>query len=400
MRHLALLVSWEQGHLRPTIALGRELVSQGCRVTVVGIPDVGPLVRSHGLEFRPIFANTWPLGSMDIRRGPSPLQQLLQAFDHLEQLASCNAPIRALDSIQADGLLVWWVASLEAVCLVGRVGAPLGVITTELRQQDAGIEQLARRRLGAAMRSPAGLRFIRLLESLHGGSLERVIRQLAALPEAITCPEILLHDEEALPASYLGPCVLEPPGERRRSSGSAAEQGSLRVYLAFGSQAVMFPEAAQRWIRLCMAAFQLAKRRDLSWRLEAAFPRRLANGIEVPANVTVHDWLPQRECLSDADLFITHGGANSVKEAIVAQVPMIVMPLGRDQPENGRRIDGHGLGRVVSSAASTEQLLSMFEELPNDVRVRERLAEFASRFAKARFEGRERAFASRVVGAE
>jgi MGT family glycosyltransferase len=70
----------------------------------------------------------------------------------------------------------------------------------------------------------------------------------------------------------------------------------------------------------------------------------------LPANVMVVTSAPQLELLERADLMITHGGLGSIKEAILAGVPVIVVPFVNDQPANGKRIEYHSLGRVLASA--------------------------------------------------
>ncbi len=43
-------------------------------------------------------------------------------------------------------------------------------------------------------------------------------------------------------------------------------------------------------------------------------------------------YAPQRELLSRVNVFVTHGGASSFMEGILAGVPQLVVPLGSDQP--------------------------------------------------------------------
>ncbi len=74
----------------------------------------------------------------------------------------------------------------------------------------------------------------------------------------------------------------------------------------------------------------------------------------VPANVLVRHAVPQLGLLARAALFITHGGMNSVNEAMEAGVPMLVVPQGADQPMVASRITELGNGLSVGAQDVTE----------------------------------------------
>ncbi|MFD5625848.1 macrolide family glycosyltransferase [Streptomyces sp. NPDC127072] len=67
----------------------------------------------------------------------------------------------------------------------------------------------------------------------------------------------------------------------------------------------------------------------------------------LPANVVARRFVPQPEVLARAALFITHGGMNSVNEAMYAGVPMLVVPQGADQPMVARRVVELGAGLSI-----------------------------------------------------
>ena len=64
----------------------------------------------------------------------------------------------------------------------------------------------------------------------------------------------------------------------------------------------------------------------------------------VPPHVRVLPWLPLTTLLDDSDVFVTHGGFNSVKDALEAAVPMVVVPLSADQWYSMDRCEALGVG--------------------------------------------------------
>lgn len=66
---------------------------------------------------------------------------------------------------------------------------------------------------------------------------------------------------------------------------------------------------------------------------------------DVPLNIHIYKSVPQLEVLNISDVFITHGGMNSISEALVYGVPMVVIPFVSDQPVNARCIEKLGAGK-------------------------------------------------------
>ncbi|GIH22666.1 oleandomycin glycosyltransferase [Acrocarpospora phusangensis] len=73
----------------------------------------------------------------------------------------------------------------------------------------------------------------------------------------------------------------------------------------------------------------------------------------LPDNVFAHRFVPQPEVLARAALFVTHGGMNSVNEAMYAGVPMLVVPQGADQPLVARRVAELGAGLSIRTEDAT-----------------------------------------------
>lgn len=74
---------------------------------------------------------------------------------------------------------------------------------------------------------------------------------------------------------------------------------------------------------------------------------------KLPDNFYAYSVVPQLEVLQYADLFITHGGMNSVNEAMYYGVPMLVMPIINDQPVNAAQVEKLKIGKRMRAFPST-----------------------------------------------
>lgn len=77
----------------------------------------------------------------------------------------------------------------------------------------------------------------------------------------------------------------------------------------------------------------------------------------ISENFIVRNHVPQMAVLKQSSIFITHGGMNSVSEAMVSGVPMVVIPVVSDQPVNAQRVAQLGLGRVLDYKSVTAEIL-------------------------------------------
>src|SRR4029078_2689646 len=78
--------------------------------------------------------------------------------------------------------------------------------------------------------------------------------------------------------------------------------------------------------------------------------------IHATANVTVVERAPHSEVLKHASAIVTHAGHGTVIKALAAGVPVVALPLGRDQLDNAARVVHHGGGRELKPEASSEAI--------------------------------------------
>ncbi|MEI7743563.1 MAG: glycosyltransferase [Chloroflexota bacterium] len=66
-----------------------------------------------------------------------------------------------------------------------------------------------------------------------------------------------------------------------------------------------------------------------------------------PANVHVAAYLPMSRLLPACDLVVFHGGSGTMLAALGCGVPMLMLPIAADQPENAARCEAAGVARVL-----------------------------------------------------
>lgn len=93
-----------------------------------------------------------------------------------------------------------------------------------------------------------------------------------------------------------------------------------------------------------------------------------------PHNTIIGPWLPQQEILAHKNLkaFITHGGLQSLMEAVHYAKPVIGIPMFNDQKSNMARAVDHGYAVQLDYDNLTQHMLSMaIDKIFNDTRYRE-----------------------------
>jgi MGT family glycosyltransferase len=88
--------------------------------------------------------------------------------------------------------------------------------------------------------------------------------------------------------------------------------------------------------------------------------------IDAPANVTVVERAPHREVLRHASAVVTHAGHGTVLKALAAGVPVVALPLGRDQLDNAARVSHHGAGLRLKPKASAEAIARAVRRVIDD----------------------------------
>ena len=105
-------------------------------------------------------------------------------------------------------------------------------------------------------------------------------------------------------------------------------------------------------VRTALEAFQ-----DEPVHVVATMPAGIPAGLEIPANVTVKEFVPHSAVLGRAAVAVTHGGMGGTQKALANGVPVCVVPFGRDQLEVARRVEVSRSGTRLPARRLTPERL-------------------------------------------
>ncbi|WP_400999977.1 nucleotide disphospho-sugar-binding domain-containing protein [Agromyces sp. GXQ0307] len=169
---------------------------------------------------------------------------------------------------------------------------------------------------------------------------------------------------------------LLPPhrflGSARRAE---AEDAEVEAWLARGRPFVYVSFGSFLSVRGDVLARVAAAVRALGWTAAVATGSTAAAELgELPRDWLVRGYLPQVRLLGAASAAVTHGGNNSVTEAIGSGVPLVVLPFSTDQFAGAAAVEAAGFGEVLDpNRATTQELAGALRrvlDLPADARRR------------------------------
>jgi MGT family glycosyltransferase len=360
-------------HVLPSLEIIRELVARGHRVTYANDPAVSDLITSTGAELvpctsvLPVADNNWPddpiaAMSLFLDNAVQALPQLRAAYDH----------------DRAD-LYLYDIGAYAARALAETQDRPVLQLSPTFVAWKGYDQDVAAHLWQLPGADAYRAKFAQWLTD-SGTSTTDVdafsglpARALALIPRAMQ-PHADQVDTDTV--TFVGPCY-GPSGEE--DGWRRPDDAENVLLISLGSAYTRQPE----FYRQCLAAFG-----DLpGWHVVLQIGRHTdARELgDIPANVEVHSWVPQRAILEQADAFVTHAGMGGCGEGLLAGVPMIAVPQAAEQFLNADRLVELGVARRIDTPDTTaETLRTALSELLADPEVARRSTRLR---ADARAEG-------------
>ena len=350
-----LLLSWDGGgNVPPFLALGRRLVRRGHRVRMVGTETIAERARAAGIEFSP-FVNP---PSWSPTPGVALEDEVGELFTHLFGPELGEELLAAADASRPDALVIDCMAG-GALSMAEHLAVPAAVLLhlrarfyyglpaydvtaparAELnqRRESLGLEPLPTENWWGELWQRAGEVYIASIPELEGSGMP--------LPASFTyIGGVFGADASRLP-DRIAALVGQPDGPLVVTSLSTTYMHQ------------------ERQLQTALAA--LEGMRGVVTVGDGLGPSDLAT---TNGHVAVTRWLPHETLLPHADVVVTHAGHGTVMAALAAGVPLVCLPMGRDQHGNAEQIERNGAGVQLDQSAGAAQLRAAIDTVIADPR--------------------------------
>jgi len=118
-----------------------------------------------------------------------------------------------------------------------------------------------------------------------------------------------------------------------------------------------------------------------------------------PANVHVAGFVPHAQVLPEAAVVVTHAGLGTVHAALAHGLPLVCLPIGRDQPDNAARVEWHGVGRRLSPKSAPAAIRAAIVEVLREPAFAVSARRLAAAFAEERLTERAPMALEAIAGA-
>ncbi len=348
------------GHTNPTLPVVQELVRRGHQVRYwsysefqikledsgAEFADLAPYVQLHHTGFE---TNLFRFANQLLQGSQAVLEGLLPSFRN-------NPPdLIIYDSLATWGRLLAHALHIPSVCSTTTF-ALNDTVTRSSSQQFQGFLMMLLQALPQALRFEWHSFQLAKRFGLPKCQLPEMFSNPAALNVVYTSRAFQPHAETFSDAyCFVGPSLnLEQP---QRLDWSWLQDQPL-IYVSLGT---LINDNLGFYHRCFEALSTLPVKVMMSVGLKI----NIADLGIIPENFIIQPFVPQLEVLKHTNVFVTHGGMNSVHESLALGVPMVVIPQASDQRWVAEQVAHTKAGLLLekdfSSAALQQAVQTMLQ---------------------------------------
>jgi UDP:flavonoid glycosyltransferase YjiC (YdhE family) len=332
------------GHWHPLVPLAEALKEKGHEVAFSSTPAVGPDIIANGFSFFPVGVDETP----EVVRERQKIQAAGEPGAHGNYMQEyVFAGVRAQRNLP-DLLNV--ISDWKPDILVRENTEYAGYIAAEsLRMPHAAVQITAFRphliivvteplnRLHASVGLPANHHF------------DHLYRYLLLTPR----PSILWKPDAPMPPTThpFRYAAFNRSGEEALPDWIAHMPKQPTVYASLGT-------VFNHMTALLSAILEGLRDEPINLILSVGRNTDPQTFGEQPPNVHIERYVPQSLLLLHCDLVVTQGGSGTMMDSLSHGLPMVMIPIGADQPENSQRCAELGVARVLGRGERTAQAIS------------------------------------------
>lgn len=318
------------GHVVPTIGLVQELIKKGCQVTYALPFDWETRIEGSGATFLG-YENHKELSSQ-IRNAYKAAEKVIEEYDLViyEQFFFLGKHLAEKYDKPVVRIFTAPVTNEKLMYEYVNAGGALGIF----KHKWIGKIWTKKVAKGIPLKTDCWL--------------SEIVQNPTELNLVYTSEEYQPYVNEFPKSKYkfLGALVYD----RKETFSDLEKKERPLIYISLGT----IVNSAVPFFRKCMEAFQ---DEEVDVIMSVGKKIKLEKLGEIPRNFLIYNTVSQQAVLKKADVFVTHGGMNSVSEAMVEGVPMVVIPFMADQPTNARRVCELGLGKKLEYKNITSEML-------------------------------------------
>jgi zeaxanthin glucosyltransferase len=370
--HFGVLSFTGTGHLNPLIALSLQLQSRGHKVTFFEKLKIEARIRQAGIDFVPIGGTgsyskariveskdpaSWREFAMlrlDVKRVIADLELFLGETPSALLRAGVNALI--VNEIALTGPTIAEMLDLPYFIISTSVPHSFGWSSHpgSLTDPKSWVSRIHRAWLEVSvlrMRGPVRGALDEYRKRVGLGPVRKMQRVFPELAQITQLPQCLDLPRAALPKNfyYTGPFVNRAARREADFPWSRLDARPI-IYASLGTTRNVKPAIFRLVSEVCQ---------EFDLQLVISLGNRLCPTMfaDMPGDPVVVKYAPQLELLQRAQVVITHGGSNTVFEALLEGKPMLVIPIAHDQPAIAARLARLKIAEVIPVETITARRL-------------------------------------------
>ncbi len=165
--------------------------------------------------------------------------------------------------------------------------------------------------------------------------------------------------------AFVGPSV-------RPAEGAIEKEKEKLIYISLGTVI----NDNEKFFKNCVKAF---KDTDYQVIMSVGNLVDVKELGEIPANISVQEYVDQIAVLQQADVFLSHCGMNSVNESLYYEVPLVTYPQTSEQGGVATRVEMLGAGERLRKA-NAEEIFETVEKVMNNASYKENAKKISGGF--------------------